>query len=333
MRKGLARFEFYLSKLETLFAQSVKEPNPALWLYNNDARTPLFMLEGLAKLYAALHNEKKFSKIKERFKVLEDALGDIDYYDSFAKEFGQNKTASPAVIEYLQTAANKKVQALNELLLSERWIGEEARRIKKIREKLMEADWMKDEKEVAVIAQFYNNAIAGIKQFAADTKCKFTELETEVHEIRRQLRWLSIYPKALQGVIQLTEDNNNKEQLQKYLTDEVINSPFNKMPDAGDNSIFLLLEKNNFYALSWMISNLGKLKDSGLRIIAITEAIQQTRNLGRAEALALAYHSLGDQQQNMAAILHESSAICNAYFNEKNLDHLVAGIAAVKKEK
>ncbi|MBS1758205.1 MAG: hypothetical protein JSU03_13100, partial [Bacteroidetes bacterium] len=87
MKHGRERFEFYLVKLEALFAQAIADKNPALWLYNNNARTPLFMLEGLAKLYAGIHNKKKFLKIKEHFKLLEDTLGAIDYYDGFAKEF------------------------------------------------------------------------------------------------------------------------------------------------------------------------------------------------------------------------------------------------------
>ena len=46
----------------------------------------LFMLEGLAKLYAEIHNKKKFTKLKVHFKLVEDALGAIDYYDAFANE-------------------------------------------------------------------------------------------------------------------------------------------------------------------------------------------------------------------------------------------------------
>src|SRR6186713_3659761 len=97
MRNGIVRFEQHLNKLQELLIKSSKQKNPALWLYQNDARTPLFMLEGLAKLYAGIHNEKKFKKLKEQFKLLEDGFGAIDYYDSFAKEFAGN-AAIPAAI-------------------------------------------------------------------------------------------------------------------------------------------------------------------------------------------------------------------------------------------
>jgi len=87
MKNGPARFDFFLSQLQTLLAKAAKQKNPALWLYQNNARTPLFMLEGLAKMYSGIHNNKKFTKLKEHFKFLEDVLGAIDYYDAFAKLF------------------------------------------------------------------------------------------------------------------------------------------------------------------------------------------------------------------------------------------------------
>ena len=86
MKNGLSRFDYHLNQLQILLDKAANQKNPALWLYRNNARTPLFMLEGLSKLYAGVHNKKKFSKLKEHFKNLEDVIGTIDYYDSFAKD-------------------------------------------------------------------------------------------------------------------------------------------------------------------------------------------------------------------------------------------------------
>jgi len=329
MRNGLVRFEFYLVKLEELFLNASKEKNAALWLYTNDARTALFMLESLAKLYAGLHNEKRFGKIKEDFKLLEDGLGAIDYYDAFAKEFAANPAIPTEVTGYMQAQAREKIQHLNDILADRKWTGENAVRLQKIRKKLDEADWMKDEKEVNAIAGFYTRSIKEIKDFAAETNCKFTEIETQVHAIRRKLRWLSIYPRSLQGMIQLTENNVSDDSLQKYLTADIVNSPFNKMPEAGSNHYFLMLEKNYFLALSWMISALGKLKDNGLRIVAITEALQQTKGVSHDVALAKTYEILGSQHPGISTILADASLLCDTYFKEKNLDKLLAAVAVI----
>ena len=55
MHKGEQRFIFYLNQLQTLIDKAAKQKNPALWLFNNNARTPLFMLEALAKLRRLMH--------------------------------------------------------------------------------------------------------------------------------------------------------------------------------------------------------------------------------------------------------------------------------------
>ena len=58
MINGPTRFNLYLDQLERLLLEAGKQPDAALYLYQNGARTPLFMLEGLAKLYSGLHNKK-----------------------------------------------------------------------------------------------------------------------------------------------------------------------------------------------------------------------------------------------------------------------------------
>lgn len=330
MKIGIERFEFYLVKLEALLKQAAREKNPGLWLYINDARTPIFMLEGLAKLYAGLHNKKRFSKIKEDLKLLEDALGSIDYYDSFAKEFVNDTNIPAEVTDYVQGQAREKIQYLNELLIERNWIGENADRIKKIRKKLIGADWLKDDKELIVIAGFYKDSIERILSQVAKSNYKLTEIETQVHELRRKLRWLSIYPRALQGAIQLTDNDIHDEYLNKYLTPEIKNSPFNQMPEAGVNQRFLMLEKNYFLALSWMIAALGKLKDNGLRIIAIAESLQQVKGIDHESALAMAYEMLGPKYHRLSTILSDASAISETYFKEKNLAKLMSGIATIR---
>lgn len=331
MKSGQLRFEFFLKQLQELILKAAKQKNPALWLYQNNARTPLFMLEGLAKLYSGLHNKKRFSKLKEHLKLLEDTLGSIDYYDTFAKQFANNKNIPAAVVNYLKAQSREKIQSLNEILLEKKWMGDDADRIKKIKKKLKSADWLSATQEINTIKDFYSNAITEITAFANTDNFHFDNVEADVHEMRRKLRWLSIYPQALKGCIQLSNATKPvSKQLTKYLTKEIINSPFNKMPDAGDNTHFILLEKNYFYTLSWMIAELGKLKDSGLAVIAIKEALQQTSAITDTIAYTKAYQMLGNKQLKLPHILKNAEVICKTYFAEHNLEYLIKEISAVK---
>jgi len=332
MKNGLSRFEYYLNPLQSQLDKAARQKNPALWLYRQNIRTPLFMLEGLSKLYAGLHNPKKFGKLKEQFKTLEDLLGAIDYYDSFAKQFAADKKIPAAITGYLQAQTREKVQNLNEVLVEKSWLQDSNRRMIKIRNLLSEAAWKNDKAEMEAIKTFYGTSIYGIVEFANEKKFRFSNVEADVHELRRKLRWLSIYPQALRGCIQLATGPSAPRHLKKYLTPEITGSPFNVMPDAGDNRRFLVLEKNYFYSLSWMIAELGKLKDNGLKLVAIKEALMQTSGLTEAAAGSKAISIAGKGQLPLQTILDNAEKICKTFFGENNLERLVIGTAGVSNK-
>ena len=310
MPNGLERFDFYLDQIEKLMTTASQEKDPGMWLYQNNARTSIFMIEGLAKLYGGLHNKKRFGEIEAHFKLLEDSLGAIDYYDGFAKQFSGDKTVSSRITKFAASKSVEKAAMLNVSLLKKGWVGTGADRILKIRKKLRGADWLDYKPEIRAIELFYRASIKKIDTFAEIYQKGFTELETQVHELRRKLRWLSIYPQALRGRIQLTKNAADDKKVKKYLTPEIVNSPFNKMPSAGANRYVLLLNRDYFFALSWMISELGKLKDQGLRLVLLEEAGNK------------AGPGLADETQ----ILANATDICRVYFAEKNLDKLISSV-------
>lgn len=329
MKNGLARFDFFLNQLQALLDKAARQKNPALWLYQNNARTTMFMLEALVKMYAGLHNKKKFSKLKENFKLLEDAIGQIDYYDAFAKEFAGNKKIPAAIVAYLQAQAREKIQSLNEILKEKEWLSEENKRMLKTRKKLTEADWKKEKEEIKEMHTFYMQSIQEILNFINQKNFRFGNMETDIHEFRRKLRWLSIYPQALRGCVQTIKAKTTPKYLVKYLSKEITGSPYNVMPDAADNKHFLLLEKNRFYALSWMIAELGKLKDNGLRVEVVKEAIMQTSGVDARNALLQAYKLCGPDQMKINQVLTIAADLCKIYCKEKNLESLLIGTAAV----
>ncbi len=313
MINGPARFNLYLDQIEKLLTEAGKQPDAALYLYQNGARTPLFMLEGLAKLYSGLHNKKRFEKIEEYFKLLEDGIGAIDYYDGFARQFAADKKVHAKNAKFAEVKAQEKAASLNKLLKEKNWIGKNADRLSKIKDKLREADWLEDKAEMKAIESYYQRSIEKINTFAKTYESGFTDLESQIHELRRKIRWLSIYPQALQGCVQLTTTSSRDKNVKKYLTPDVINSPFNKLPAASSNRYVLTFNRDYFLALSWMISEFGKLKDQGLRFCVLNEAGAVSNNDAASEA----------------AILSRASEITRTYFAEKNLDKMIAGMAKI----
>ncbi len=330
MKRGPARFEYYLSQLQALMQEAAKDHNPALFLYKNDARTPLFMLEALSRMYRDIHNNKKFNSLKDQFKMLEDALGSIDYYDAYANDFLKHPMVPVHIREYMQGQAREKIQKLNEILTEEKWLQADGR-LKKIRSKLKDADWQQPKEELQGIKDVYEDSIEDINDFIKKSGGNFSEMENQVHEFRRALRWLSIYAQALRGCIQITDSGESEQDAKEYLIPEIVESKFNIMPDAGDNNWFLLLEKNYFYALSWLIAQLGKLKDEGLQYFAVAEALQQTAGFSHDIAFEKSFEVFGVQKQEYEKLLSRASEITQKFMKEKNLDKLVLGLARTKK--
>lgn len=331
MKRGPARFEHYLVKLETLLQAAAKDHNPALYLYKNDARTPLFMLEALARVYRDIHNNKKFNKLKEVFKQLEDGLGEIDYYDGYANSFLKHPMVPVHIREYMQGQAREKIQHFNELLAKENWLAKDS--ILKIRKKLNEAGWLQPKEELQGIKTVYDEAIKNIKDFIKKSGGNFTEMENQVHEFRRNLRWLSIYAQALRGCVQIMDSGESEPATKEYLVPEIVNSKFNVLPDAGDNNWFLLLEKNYFYALSWLIAELGKLKDEGLQYFAAAEALQQTAGFNHEDAFTKSFEVFAEQRSTYDNLLLRAAGISKKFMEEKCLDNLVMGLARTEKSK
>jgi hypothetical protein len=310
MKNGPARFAYYLDRLEELLIEASRTPDAAAYLYAKGARTPAFMLEGLARLYRHLHDKKKFNKIEKQVKAIEDGLGAIDFYDGFGKEFAADKSVPESVKTFIAAKVTETTADLNSVLADKGWTGKHAERAAKIRKKLDKIDWLGEKDEVNAIAVYYKDEVAKINAFYAKYADGFTDLEPQVHELRRKLRWLSIFPQALQGCIQLTTRPSPQKFLAKYLTPEVVDSPFNKLPDPGKCRYVLTLERDRFYALSSIIAELGQLKDRGLRIQVMNEP----------------GFSAATDDGAVTDILKQASAISSTFFAEKNLDHLVAGV-------
>jgi hypothetical protein len=327
MQYGYNRFEYYLNKISSLLTEAAGTLNPAFYLAQHDARTPFFMLEGLSRLYSNLHNEKKFEKLKVRFKQIEDALGAIDYYDHVYLNVSADSRVPEEVKEYLQAQSREKIQSLNEILVEEGWMGEEARRISKIHEKLSSAEWLSPETEVEKVEALYHKEIAKIHAQIPEAGIFFTEIELQVHELRRDLRWLSIYPQCLRGMIQYHQNGIADPPTDKYLEQDIVNSPYNIFPDAGNLPVVMLLEQKYFFALSWLISRLGRIKDDGLRLMAVSEAFQHLEKITAENALEKTCALLGKDKSLPDQILLEATLICQTFKSEKILEKLLAGKA------
>jgi hypothetical protein len=123
--------------------------------------------------------------------------------------------------------------------------------------------------------------------------------------------------------MQLKENPEPPFYLKKYLTEEIVHSAFNVMPDGSALHDHIFLNNQYFYALSWMIAALGKLKDSGLKVEILKESIAEVYKT-EEDVEQLVYSICDENQPTIAEILVQSQRIVTTFFEEDILENLLA---------
>lgn len=312
-------FLFYSKQLQSLLAKASKQKNPGLWLYKNDIRTVLFMLEALTRLHDKAFNKKIFNKWNKRFKKLEDIFGKIDEYISIENDLRTNKRVSKEVLKYFKVNSDNYIQKCNQRLIEKNWLNN---KLLLFDEKLNDFDCTGE--HLLKLKNSILNEIDTIIRFVEKNDCCFTKLEEEVHELRRKLRWLSIYAQALNGLIQLSKLTKKSKFSNNYFTKEVLNSPYNNLPVKPKNLTTIEFDANSFFALSWIIKELGNLKDTGLNIEKLSNAIFISEDITAIEAKNKAISILGLKKTIESDILKTASTIVNTtLLKDKILEKLV----------
>ena len=325
---GLKRFTNQLHNLKNLLLLAKEAQHPALTFYSSNARQILFYLEALSRIYKEIHDEKLFEGFKDDFKTLEDQLGKIDYYDASYKELAVLPNFPKKISDHLLLNYQQELQKLGNLLVANGWLGN---KLVEINEGLIKADWLNPDEEPKAIAKTIAKEIKSIEKDYKTGKLNFKDLEHGVHEFRRQIRWISIYAQALDGLIQLKADSLS-EKLSIYLTKDIIESKFNVMPSSKGLSATINLSQSAFYALSWMIAKSGDLKDEGLKLICVEECMKTIKFLPELEIQAEAKRLLPDLKITPKEIKAEMKVLAHQFLtHDCVLDILRDGLKAYYK--
>jgi hypothetical protein len=310
--EGFNRFQIHLSTLNQVLEAAQLTNEPALVVYKSAARQSLFYLQALARIYKGIHNKKRFEKMRLTFKELEDQLGKIDYYDGFIKLFSKNKAVPTAVSKNLKMHFEQEVSNLYSLLVSQNWINSEINKIAILQKQLATASWKSKEQEKYDIAEVFIKHIDEVEYKYQIGILNFNNLEHGLHEYRRQLRWISIYAQALNGLVQLKMIENSHPALNVYLTKQVLESSFNKMPAVGSVSESICFQSPSFYALSWIIAESGKLKDEGLSTVCL-ETILADLGINKEEAQSLIIKILGKTNRTPKQVKEEMEVLADTF--------------------
>ncbi|MDQ3047626.1 MAG: hypothetical protein M3R27_08775, partial [Bacteroidota bacterium] len=240
---GPDRFDRQFKILESYYNKPV-ENNRAIDLYRHGARRPLFMLEALARIYYKITESEVFRKQLDYYKNLEDLLGQIDHYE------GLLKSTSNAIHTGYFLLKRKQAEAdLNrELHSGEKFKG--LQKLKRFKKQLQSYKWPSEQKETAAVENLFRKEFRKIREKIISGELGYGDVE-QVHELRRKLRWLSIYSEALDGMVVL--GGSKKKAFAKYRTKAIQGSAFSKLPKHKKPLSKIYFDHDHFFALCWIV--------------------------------------------------------------------------------
>lgn len=228
-----------------------------MWLHEQGARTCFFMLEGIARIELKCEHEK--ARKKHRFyKKMEDKLGQLDYWLSVKSELKNHKKLSAVQLNELDYKIEKAFNRINGYLIKNNFFE---RKLIKYRKPLLD---LNNRNLIIQIRKIIAADLQKCLVFFESHKTGFNDLELQVHEFRRKLRWFSIYAQCLQGLITLQDEQKNYSWEKDYIDEETVQNPFNKLPAKKNLKLNIAYRKKPFLALSKIIQELGRIKDKGL---------------------------------------------------------------------
>jgi hypothetical protein len=233
-----------------------------------DLRRQVFLLEGVSKMYTDIHG-KPAERVYVATKALEDVIGKFSMTKSNLAAAEKVK-ADPKVIALLQKDMDAARAGLTQVLV-DNWMPDAKGRIPGMRdivEDWGEAKWGGIEKDTAKVRGELSRRLEKLE----NTPYNMDELETGVHELRRQLRWFPIYAESLQGLFQLDDKQNPIKAYEPLLQADIATSKYVQLPDASREPDSIAIPKSVYCALMQLTLDLGGVKDAGEPIHFIRDA-------------------------------------------------------------
>jgi len=260
----------FINVIEKVIMQESNLDKRVDLMVTRDVRRQVFLLEGLMKVY-----KDKFGKAAEkaldRVKGLEDKLGAMSLSNQLLT-LATDKGAPPAVIAELKKEQSQ-VRSELKTLVAEDWSPVADKRdqipaLNKMIKGLSEEKWGGYEND----QQYFKAQLADHLKDLEETPYDMDVLQEGIHELRRQLRWTTVFVEASGGMIQLDAASNPLPQFKNLLQDPLATSKYVTLPSAEREQSPVMLSKSLYLANMQAVLDLGAIKDQGEHVEFLSEA-------------------------------------------------------------
>lgn len=276
-------------------------------ILEKDLRRQLFLLEGILKLYRKDHDA--LTPHRDEVKALEDAIGDVTGLRAQIAALKDASGVPPEAKAWLAEQLGDAEEALV-VLVRERWFPDADGKVPAVKDLVGTLDKLyfgTARDDMSFLADELRDELKEIR----DTRYDMADLQGDVgmHELRRDLRWFPIYVEALDGLVQLSAEQNPVERYRKLLDDDLSRSRFVKLPPPDLDKKTMTVSLSLYTAVMEQVLGLGALKDEREEIEGLAHALT---GVGKAptlqEAEALASQMLGRSPDADAKLTAQAEA-------------------------
>jgi hypothetical protein len=311
-----------IGRLKAYNKKSFESKNIGLEFYSLGARNDLFQLEAIARIYRSEFGKEKAQTLLDQIKNAEDALGAFDFNYALDKQMNAVEGLNHDLKTYFKNKSAAANKVLTTFLVDKKWVANSNDIYDELENSFLSMQLSKSKEWTEVIGELIIKELNKIHKRITEGEFRPLQLELGVHEIRRKLRWISIYSQAANGLVQLIENSNKNTSLTKYLKPEIVSSPFNKLPKKPAGKSCVEIQKDHFYSLSWMITELGKLKDVGLLKEYVDYAFNDIK-LNDHKEIEKTYKLLGLKKDSIEVVLRSSDIIIDKFMEDDKVCELI----------
>jgi hypothetical protein len=191
----MARFELPLSQLEESLVGAASIDDAATRFATESVRVYAYRLQALGTFYSKQDN--LFNVLNEEFEEIENTIGNYAMWTTVIKGAGSSLDKEKRkLFESEKASAFLKIK---DLLVKRNWYGPGKLRGVFIREELRKIKWDSPNNDRHLVLDHIKDKLRDMK----DTKYQFDSLEkgNGLHELRRDMKWILIDMRVLNGMV------------------------------------------------------------------------------------------------------------------------------------
>ncbi|MGE4133879.1 MAG: hypothetical protein AB7F86_19745 [Bdellovibrionales bacterium] len=271
-------------------------------ILNKDLRYSVFELEELTLTYSKISQGKDEIRMLEAQKVtraLENAIGSyafyvevVEFFEKEMKAWSESLKLSKKELTQIALLQQKAIHQRDEEKLKfidwlslNGWLnGERVGELKKVAAKF---GWPKKKKDAELVRGFVAKKLNQIRERLAKNEYDPHQVESGIHELRRDLRRIIMQFQFMPGLVKLTEGPLN-DVLSEVLEGVTVSPKYLQLRTMKSRTPVAVLEQD-FKAMIFFVKTLGKAKDNGQFQEQVEKLAQEA---GLTETLS---HALADK--------------------------------------